>query len=736
MPDMSGGWLIPLWKQKGSSQDMATYRAIMLEPVLARTIARAWRSRLECGLAQTAAPLQYGGRRGLAIEAIHLCVRMWQSTAVARKQSVTLLFMDIRAAFYSVVKPLLTGFDGNSDALVQVFQMLKLPPESYQAFLQTVASTSLVQDATQSDVARRSVSNMLNFSWFAIPNGCMAKMPKTGSKPGDPVADILFGMLMSKILEEVQHRFREEGIIQEPDTAEDINACTVTWVDDVACAITAPAESLIAKTQTAVSLILDILTEHGLKLTFGVGKTAVLPSFHGPKAVAARQECERRFPVMMPVCSEYQGVVQVPLTNHYKHLGGMILRAGNLLPEIKTRGAMAQAKLKPLRKIMSNELVSISQRRTLLTTMGMTVVTLHAGTWFDLKWGEYHAWRSNIYHMYRSLQKNHWDSTSPSSFFHLALQANSPMPLELLHLSRLRLWTHILQVGDDFMIAAVLHNHRYAAGKSWLDSVFFSFQRLREQVSSGLVPPEVDRLTEAQTWKELQPHAGHFKKIIRKARMCHMLRVKTLCSLQDHAKFQAEICQDMNWMNQAPPSEPDMSEGCACSICNKHFSNQAALAVHQSKQHNMKMAVRRFATDAGCRVCARYFHTRARLLTHWQYGSTPCWIAMMRAFQPMDEDAACELDEDDKRKGHALHQKGIKSYDIDSQWRMCTDAELVDSFQRMDGNEAFDTALPSDWELQKWSEYGMHVAARSGRQAQDSSTPWRSYGLQCCGGYS
>ena len=715
LPDLSGGWLIPLFKQKGSAQAMSGYRAIMLEPVLARTFARAWRGRLEDGLSKVAAPLQYGGRRGLAIEAVHLCVKLWQCNAVARRQSVTLLFMDIRSAFYSVVKPLLTGFDGNTDALIQVFQMLNLPPEVFQTFMQTVAETSLVREATNSSVAQKTVANILNFSWFALPDGQTTQMPKTGSKPGDPIADLLFGMLMSKILDEVQQRFVDEGIVAIPDNADNPEACTATWVDDVACAITAPAEVLISKTQRAVSLILDVLTEHGLRLTFGVGKTAVLPSFHGPKAVASRQDCEQRFPVTMPVCSEYLGVVDVPLTNHYKHLGGMIMRAGNLLPEIRIRGATTQSKLKPLRKILSNDQVSIQHRRTLLTTMGMSVVTLHTGTWFDMKWGEYHAWKAAIYHAYRSLQPGMWNADNQCDFFHLALQANSPMPLELLHLNRLRLWVHLIQVSDDFMIAAVLNNFRWAKEKSWLHSVLNSFQWLKEQVSTALVPPEIDHLEVFQTWKDLQPHVRYFKKLLRKARHCHMLRVKTLCQLQDHAKFQHEVWRDMNCEQAAQPKEDDNQEKSPCPQCGKCFPSQAALAVHQTKAHKQKMAIRRFATDPSCRVCARYFHTRSRLLTHWQYGSTPCWIAIMRTFRPMSEHEACQLDEEDKRKGQALHQKGIKSVEVDCQWRQCTAEELTDALPRHDGADTFDTSLPSDIELQQWSDLGMLPPGQGGR---------------------
>ena len=59
---------------------MTTYRVILLEPALAR-------------------PLQYGGRKGLGIEALHLQVRLWQSSAKHSNQSLGLVFIDIKAAF-------------------------------------------------------------------------------------------------------------------------------------------------------------------------------------------------------------------------------------------------------------------------------------------------------------------------------------------------------------------------------------------------------------------------------------------------------------------------------------------------------------------------------------------------------------------------------------------------------------------------------------------------------------
>ena len=39
--ELTGGWLLPLFKGKGSAQDMKGYRAILLEPVIARALSKA-----------------------------------------------------------------------------------------------------------------------------------------------------------------------------------------------------------------------------------------------------------------------------------------------------------------------------------------------------------------------------------------------------------------------------------------------------------------------------------------------------------------------------------------------------------------------------------------------------------------------------------------------------------------------------------------------------------------------
>ena len=78
---------------------MKGYRAILSEPVIARALSKAWRPKLVIGLNHVAMLLQWGGRAGLSVEALHLQVQMWQANARRARLSHGLSFVDIRAAF-------------------------------------------------------------------------------------------------------------------------------------------------------------------------------------------------------------------------------------------------------------------------------------------------------------------------------------------------------------------------------------------------------------------------------------------------------------------------------------------------------------------------------------------------------------------------------------------------------------------------------------------------------------
>ena len=139
------------------------------------------------------------------------------------------------------------------------------------------------------------------------------------------------------------------------------------------------------------------MLEFGLHLSFGAGKTAAMIAFHGKGATKARQHMENTHGDSLIVLTEHQGAAKVPLVSHYKHLGGYVTRSGSCLQEIRIRAAATMAKLKPLRKILTNQDLAIEKRRMLVQTMGVSVLTLHAGTWFNMTQTEFLAWQAGCF---------------------------------------------------------------------------------------------------------------------------------------------------------------------------------------------------------------------------------------------------------------------------------------------------------------------------------------------------
>ena len=86
------------------------------------------------------------------------------------------------------------------------------------------------------------------------------------------------------------------------------------------------------------------------------------------------------------------------------------------------------------------------------------------------------------------------------------------------------------------------------------------------------------------------------------------MRLKTYCGLKDHKAFMEEICSEMGWTKQQHMDEAVEEPSCVqCGDCGKYFKNGAALATHEQRVHQKRIALRRFVVDGVCRACGIFF---------------------------------------------------------------------------------------------------------------------------------
>ena len=668
---------------------MPAYRAIMLEPTVARMLSRAWRPKLVEGISKVAQPLQFGGRRGLGIEALHLQVRLWQSTAQHEKLSLGLIFIDIQAAFYSVIKPMLATVNGTADSLSQIFARLKLPDTAYQEFLQSVGSGQLIYEATGSRLLSDGTAATLSHTWFVVPQGTQVMAPTTGPRPGDPNADVLFSFIMAKLLKEIRHRASQEDLDLTEETEMGLVSRHLSWVDDLTFAVTSDAKSLTGKVAHLLSLIVDVATAHAVDHVLK-GK--------------------------LPVFTEHWGVMEIPVVTYYKHLGGHIIRGGAKLQEVRVRSAMAMQNVHPLKRVLVDKKLELHKRQYLLKSMGTSILTLHTGTWFALTLGECRAWQAAVFKLYQVLQGRDSDGeVEHMEYYQLAHEARGAMPMELMYIQRLRLFIHLLQNFDQFLIAAILHNHAVAAEDSWLYGVRQAIKWWQRQLGTECVPDELLEIDRWEGWYSFKDAASELKRMLKKAEKAHQIRISTICALKQHARKQDQMLQEIGWTKQQQ-EEVMRCKQHICEECDRGFDTQAALAVHQQRVHGQRMALRRFVTDGICRCCKKQFHTRPRLLRHLHWGQTKCWIYHCRSFEPMQEEQVQDMDNKDRSSGHAFHQHGLKNDESDQSWRWATPEELSPVLKMCRVVAMHIDEEPTQEELAQWAHYGMLTPGQGGRE--------------------
>ena len=128
-------------------------------------------------------------------------------------------------------------------------------------------------------------------------------MPKRGTRPGDPGADILFAFLEAKVTRTYLGRLEELGLLCEvPSPGIDqirrgelgpadgkVPINDALYADDDALPVVAPASAIIDKTGSAAGVVIFTLQSFGLEVNLGDGKTEAVFSFAGAgKAAAAR----------------------------------------------------------------------------------------------------------------------------------------------------------------------------------------------------------------------------------------------------------------------------------------------------------------------------------------------------------------------------------------------------------------------------------------------------------------
>ena len=655
-----GGRLFALYKGKGDPSDPSSFRSIFLSELAAKLLHAMVRTRLEVCWERQIREIQHGGRKRHSTDTAHHIVHAHMAWARAQKVSSAVVFIDLKAAFYSVFRQSLVGGDWKAEEMQFLLSKLHIAEADWPEIIQTTRS----DDATPflGDHVRKMLQDMFTATFFEMTDVGEKIATHRGTRPGDPVGDILFNMLFRLILKDVrtdlqqhpeaewvgapadEHGVFNNGPIPSKAFAE------IAFVDDVAYIYAQTPEQTISLVQNILSAFKDAAAKRGLRVNFAEGKTEVLVNLVGPGSRASRTRLWHTMQGKVPIVSETE-TCKVQLVHHYKHLGSFVQEKAITTKDRNCRLAEARKAAGVLvRPFFAKPFLKMATKTTVFEALVSSRHSYNVHTWSWVSEDELSKWASGLKDIVRKLLGF---TSEDVPWYHLPTEdlyalAGMDAPMDALHAARLRYVRRAIQVAPPILWQLLWQT---AVPQSWLEHLAVSFRWFGQHYPYVAT----DYPTDLPGWLTMVALDPGWKG-----------RVKT--TLKACRQFRMRQAQGRKWTmsiagtlrsfgcGSDEQSVPDPNLW-TCGQCGSTFASRRALAMHASKLHGYKPEAKYFVLGADCIACGKRYFTRQRNLRHFQT-STKCAERLLSCFTPAREEEVATADQLAGEQATALIKRG------------------------------------------------------------------------------
>ena len=627
-----GGSLYAVWKGKSAPSHCSAYRGILVSSTVGKAYHSILRTRNIPALSAVASPLQIGGlpRRPVTLAA-HV-VRLHQSWCASHQRSQAVLFLDLREAFYRIVRPAVVGFSGTEDDIAAILRAVSLPAGVTHGLRQHLQEHSMFIQAGASPWLSAVTGEALQHTWFRFEQGEMLTETGIGTRPGDNLADLIFSYVFSQVLHQVRRTVDDKiglsTLPWHPDMmnqifevsvapVENIPLLDCTWMDDAALVVNGKSPTdLIERLGHIAGALLDGCLGRALLPNLDRGKTEAVVSLTGPGSRKARACLFRDDPATIAAQSEHWPSAHIKVVPLYKHLGGHIHHTGALIRELKHRVAMAWvAFTKRRKKVFASAYVSLKDKAILFDSLVLSVLLYGAGTWRELTTVESQCLTTAYHQMAFAMLRPLYDSDAarrlggPRALMLLGLPALDT----LLHLARLRhVQSCVIVESREFWALAHSENR-------WLLTVRASLGWF--QVIMGEDDPTGDPREQWTRYVHtMRQRPGTWKSLLRQAQTRALRREAWEASLTSHRGLLARQLRMIGGLLiESPPAEWDQRY--CCGPCKRTFASRQQWSVHAFKTHGRCAMGRGILPGRQCQSCLRHFGTNLKLCKHLAYSS-------------------------------------------------------------------------------------------------------------------
>ena len=326
-----------------------------------------------------------------------MVVRQFEEFTKERSLTTAKIFLDIKSAYYSTIRQILINIPKNADEMEDYLDTLPLPLALDDVMHQALKFPGLL-DVGLSDAHIHAVfADLFHNTWFYMHGSEAVANTTLGTRPGDPLADLLFAISQTPILNVIQQFLKEKGALIEipvpvsplvvlPQEFVPTTLSDSTLADDVVLLTIIPKHVPVAEMipwlQSIVIAVDQAFMTRGYTLNYSDGKSGLIvsPLGNGKKQIqrlfADLPDCKLQVPGMMhAVC----------INSSYKHLGAMSSYKRTMDAELSHRIDQAKTAAVPLGKVLYR-LQGLSARASLMLSDSLvsSALLFNSASWSPL----------------------------------------------------------------------------------------------------------------------------------------------------------------------------------------------------------------------------------------------------------------------------------------------------------------------------------------------------------------
>lgn len=206
--EWKSGTAVPLYK-KGAYTDPKNYRSIFLSDAVAKLSHSCIRDRLLDTYEIIASPTCFGGRRGKSTDMGHHLLQSFLHCAANVQMPMGMVFLDLHSAFYHVLREGLFGDDFSESAVCAFLLKTGITLEDIQDYCEQAREDAVLESCSSS--LRNRVRDAMRATHFRVKGLSQVAQTSRGTHPGDPIGDILFNIIMQRILCDVRDELGRIG---------------------------------------------------------------------------------------------------------------------------------------------------------------------------------------------------------------------------------------------------------------------------------------------------------------------------------------------------------------------------------------------------------------------------------------------------------------------------------------------------------------------------------------------